>query len=59
MLNDSKSWLEVEMEETVALLRKKLECLNDVEADGLDSDDINSIEKIYKTLYYIHCISKK
>ena len=56
--NTDKSWLEVEISETVILLRKKLEELNDIEAKHLDSNDICDIKNIYKTLYYIHCIKK-
>lgn len=53
-----KSWLEVEMEESVTLLRKKLEEMNDIEPKHLDYHDIEAIKNIYKSLYYIHCIKK-
>lgn len=59
LLNGDKSWLDVEMEETVTLLRKKLETLNDIPVDDLDGDDVKTLEKIYRTLTHIMCLSKK
>nr|DAG16841.1 MAG TPA: hypothetical protein [Caudoviricetes sp.] len=53
-----KSWLEVEMEESIMLLRKRLEKLNDIHADDVDEDVTCEIEKIYKALYYILSIKK-
>lgn len=53
-----KTWLEVEMEETVVLLRKRLEKLNDMDADEVDEDTSCELKNIYKALYYIHCIKK-
>lgn len=53
-----KSWMEVEMDESMNLLRKKLDELNDKEPDELDHEEICSIEKIYKTIYYIMSIKK-
>lgn len=53
-----KSWMEVEMDESMNLLRKKLDELNDKEPDELDHEEINSIEKIYKAIYYIMSIKK-
>lgn len=54
-----KTWLEVEMEETIDLLRKKLEMINTWEADELSHEDIQSLKDIYKTIYYIKCIKKE
>lgn len=53
-----KSWMEVEMDESMNLLRKKLDELNDKEPDELDHEEICSIEKIYKAIYYIMSIKK-
>lgn len=55
---DDKSWLEVEMEETVTLLRKKLEELNNLHPDALTESTIHKIKDIYKTLYYIKAIKE-
>lgn len=52
-----KSWLEVEMGESVDLLRKRLEELNDTPKDEVDEEVVCELEKIYKTLYYIHCVN--
>lgn len=55
---ESKSWLEVEMEESQTLLRKRLEELNNTHAEDVDEDTVCELEKIYKALYYIHCLQK-
>lgn len=44
--NTNASWLQVEMSESMTLLRKKLEEMNDMDVDELDSEDICDI-KIY------------
>ena len=49
--NTNASWLQVEMSESMTLLRKKLEEMNDME-------DICDIKNIYKSLYYILAIHK-
>ena len=54
-----KGWLEVEMEESETLLRKRLEELNNTHPEDVDEDIICELEKIYKALYYIKCIKKK
>lgn len=56
--NIDASWLEVEMHESITLLRKKLEEMNDEHVDDLDSEDICDMKNIYKTLYYIFSINK-
>ena len=53
-----KSWLEVEMDESVALLRKRLEEINDYDVDEVDSDVVYEMEKIYRTLNHIMTIKK-
>lgn len=53
---EAKSWLEVEMDESICLIRKKLEELNSVDPDHLDNDDILMMKNLYKTLYYIKSI---
>ena len=45
-----KTWLQVEMEETKRLFRKKLEELNDTEPDHLDCEDVRMMKEIYTTL---------
>lgn len=53
-----KSWLEVEMEESVTLLRKRLEEINDTHKDEVDEETVREIKDIYKSLYYIFSIKK-
>lgn len=53
---EAKSWLEVEMDESITLIRKKLEELNDIHQDHLDNDDILMMKNLYKTMYYIKSI---
>ncbi len=53
-----KSWLEVEMDESVTLLRKRLEEINDYDVDEVDSDVVYEMEKIYRTLNHIMTIKK-
>ena len=50
---EQRSWLEVEMDETCTLLRKKLEQINDMDVDRVDQHDVWEIKNIYKTLWYI------
>ena len=52
------SWLEVEMNETVDLLRKKLEKMNNMEACQIDHADLRAFKDLYKTLYYVFSIDK-
>lgn len=53
---EAKSWLEVEMDESICLIRKKLEELNAMHPDHLDNDDILMMKNLYKTMYYIKSI---
>lgn len=48
-----KSWLEVEMEESLHLIRKKLEEVNNIDAEDLDSEDICDMSRMYKTIHRI------
>lgn len=57
-MTENRTWMEVEMEESIDLLRKKLEELNNIHIDDLDHDDIECLERIYKTIYYIRQIRK-
>lgn len=41
------------MDESVVLLRKRLEELNNTDPDDVDCDVVCEIEKIYKALWYI------
>lgn len=50
---EQRSWLEVEMDETCTLLRKKLEQINEESVDHLDKHDVWEIKNIYKTMWYI------
>lgn len=53
-----RTWLEVEMDESMNLLRKVVDEMNDKEPDKMDSEDVCTLEKIYKTIYYIMSIKK-
>ena len=53
-----KSWLEVEMEESVDLLRKRLEEVNNTHPDEVDEETVREVKDIYKSLYYIFSIKK-
>lgn len=55
-MTEEKSWLEVEMEETMALLRKKLERMNDKSVDELTTTDIHCLKGMWKTIYYIKSV---
>lgn len=55
---ENKTWIQVEMEETVALLRKRLEHLNALDPDEVDADAVCEIHEIYETLHIIHCMEK-
>ena len=57
-MNENRTWMDVEMDETMELLRKKLEELNDIHVDDLEHEDVECLEKIYKTIYYIKQIRK-
>lgn len=56
MITDNKTWLEVEMEESVELLRKRLETINDYDSELVDDDTVRELEKIYKCLLHIKCL---
>lgn len=55
---ETKSWLEVEMDETVALLRKRLEKLNGTEPEDVDEHIVCEIEHIYRALQHIQELRK-
>ena len=52
------SWFEEEMKESVELLRKKLEKMNAMEVEEVNSQELDNFKDIYKTFYYIACLSK-
>lgn len=56
MITDNKTWLEVEMEESVELLRKRLETINAYDSELVDDDTVRELEKIYKCLLHIRCL---
>lgn len=56
---ETKSWLEVEMDESKTLLRKRLEILNNTHQEDVDAEVVCEIEKIYKALWYIHQLCNK
>lgn len=53
---EEKTWLEVEMDESIQLLRKKLEKMNDKHPDELTSTDVHCLKDIWKAIYYIKSI---
>ena len=55
-MHDEKSWLEVEMDETLDLIRKKLERMNGKSAEELTSTDIHCLKDLWKTVYYIKSV---
>lgn len=55
-MSEEKSWLEVEMEESMVLLRKMLEELNNTDPMYMSSEDIHCLKDIYKTIYYIKSV---
>ena len=52
----TKAWMDVEMHDTICLLRKKLEHLNDKDVEDLDYEEIKEIRNIYETLHTIMLI---
>ena len=52
------SWFEEEMKESVMLLRKKLEKMNDMDVEEIGSQELDNFKDIYKSFYYISCLSK-
>lgn len=56
---EAKTWLEVEIEESEALLRKRLEELNNLDADEVDENVSYEIKNIYKALWYMHQLCSK
>lgn len=55
---DDRTWIEVEMDETTSLLRKRLEELNNTDISRLDCDDIHEIHEIYKVFHTISMLRK-
>lgn len=53
-----RTWLEVEMDESMDLLRKIVDRINDEDPEDVHSEDICDLEKVYKTIYYIMSIKK-
>ena len=54
-----KTWLEVEMDESVTLVRKKLEQLNNTEEDHVDEDILHQLDKCYDILMKVVCLKEK
>lgn len=54
-----KTWMEVEMDESVTLLRQTLEELNKTPSEDMTFERVEKLKNIYKTLYYIHCLREK
>lgn len=48
-----KTWLQVEIDESIDLLRKRLEKLNDTDPNRIDCDEVHEMHEIYKTLHVI------
>lgn len=55
---EEKSWLEVEMNASMDLLRKKLEKMNDLHVDDVSHTETMDFKNLYKTFYYIFFIDK-
>lgn len=53
-----KTWIEVEIDESLSLLRKKLEMTNDMSAEDMDHDDIRELREIYETMNIIWCMKQ-
>lgn len=53
-----KTWIEVEIDESLSLLRKKLEMMNDMSAEDMDHDDIRELREIYETMNIIWCMKQ-
>lgn len=56
---EAKTWLEVEMEESETLLRKRLEELNNLDPEEVDEDVSCELKNIYKALWYMHQLCTK
>lgn len=54
-----KTWMEVEMDESITLLRQTLEELNKTPSEDMTYERVEKLKNIYKTLYYIHCLREK
>ena len=50
--------VEVEMRDTIKLLKGVLSKMNDMKVDEVSDQDIDNFKDIYKTFYYIDCIYK-
>lgn len=53
-----KSWLDIEMEESLNLLRKRLDALNDSAPEYFTGSDTHEIKEIYQAIHEIMCIKK-
>ena len=47
------SWLEVEMDESITLIRKKLEELNAMDVEDFDEDAMCEMHRAYKILHRV------
>ena len=54
-----KPWIEVEMEETKALIRKKLEELNDMDVDDIGEEELGMLAKSYGILESLMSLKKE
>ena len=52
------SGIEMEMKDTVRLLKGVLQKMNKMDADEVTDQDMDNFKDIYKTFYYIDCLSK-
>ena len=48
---EKESWIEVEMRESIDLLRKRLEHINATEPDEVDCDTVHEIREIYQAIH--------
>lgn len=55
---EKESWIEVEMRESIDLLRKRLERINATGPDEADADTVCEIRDIYQAMHYLVCTKK-
>ena len=54
-----KTWIEVEIDESLAVLRKKLEAINKVDGEDMSREDVNEMNDVYDTLEKVWCLKQK
>ncbi len=54
-----KTWIEVEIDESLAVLRKKLEAINKVDGEDMSREDVNEMNDVYDTIEKVWCLKQK